>query len=182
MLSQKIKADYIALEIDPGAATQCKENFTAARFTNRKECLLTDAKNFSSAEKFDVIISNPPFYENELASPDEKVNKARHDSSFLLSDLADCISRNSHQDSVAAVLVPAYRKVNLDEQMNRIGFLPAISMHVKQTPKHAPFRSMLLYKKLVGSVKDDEMLIKNEDGSYSDLFVDLLKNYYQQFA
>ncbi len=49
---------------------------------------------------------------------------------------------------------------------------------VRQTPQHAPFRSMLLFGKSNADTTEDDMCIKTEGNAYSDVFINLLTEYY----
>jgi tRNA1Val (adenine37-N6)-methyltransferase len=79
MIAQKnssVKIDSI--EIDKEAAEQALENVNASSWKERINVIHADAKDFAFTKKYDLIVSNPPFYENELKSPDEKKNMAHH--------------------------------------------------------------------------------------------------------
>ena len=94
MLAQKnpqIKID--AVEVDKDAFEQAKKNIAESPWANRIKVYHADIKVFGSAKKYDVIISNPPFYENELKGNDEKKNIAHHNDGLLLPELLKIIKR-----------------------------------------------------------------------------------------
>ena len=72
MFAQKnANAIIDAIEIEENAFDQAKENFLISKWSDRLNIFHTDAKDFVSEKKYDLIISNPPFYENELQSTEK---------------------------------------------------------------------------------------------------------------
>src|SRR3954454_12954512 len=79
MYSQKNPSSNIdAIEIDEDAYAQSKENVEASPFAERINLIHDDVKRFTFSKKYDCIISNPPFYEKEIRSGNEKKNIAHH--------------------------------------------------------------------------------------------------------
>ncbi len=64
-----------------------KENILNSPWAERINIIHGNAKEFPASQQYDVIVSNPPFYENELKSGNTKKNKAHHDEGLLLDDL-----------------------------------------------------------------------------------------------
>jgi tRNA1Val (adenine37-N6)-methyltransferase len=80
MLAQKTNATIDSVEIDEAAAEQAQENANASLWKDRIFVMPGDAKDmaYTFCKNFDIIISNPPFYENELTSSDHQKNLAHH--------------------------------------------------------------------------------------------------------
>ena len=68
-----------------------------------------DAKEFLFKKKYDLIISNPPFYENELKGDNSKKNMAHHNEGLLLDDLLTVIKNNLADNGVFFLLLPYKR-------------------------------------------------------------------------
>ncbi len=79
------KAMIEAIEIDEGSAEDAMENFSNSPWNNRMKMHLGDFLKIITSEKFDLIISNPPYFTHSLRSPDPVRNAARHDD-YLPSD------------------------------------------------------------------------------------------------
>ena len=92
MLAQRSSAHIIALEIDPLAARQAEENIMESPWQERMEVICLDFNVYTSKEKFDVIVSNPPFFIDSLTSPVESRTAARHNYSLPYSDLLQGVS------------------------------------------------------------------------------------------
>ena len=72
MIAQRNDCFIDAIEIDEAAAKQAKENVAASPWKDRIEVHQINALHHSYQQLYDVIVSNPPFYENELESPHTK--------------------------------------------------------------------------------------------------------------
>ena len=88
MIAQKNQETGITgVEIDEDAGKQAKENINASPWKARIDILEGDVKNHDFPEKFDLIISNPPFYENEIRSATDSKNVAHHSENLSLKEL-----------------------------------------------------------------------------------------------
>src|SRR4051812_5902465 len=104
MFAQKNLQSIIdAVEIDEAAAQQARENFEASPWKERLQIYSTSIKLFISEKKYDLIISNPPFFENDLKSDDSKRNLALHSSQLSLEELLDAITKHLKEDGLFAV-------------------------------------------------------------------------------
>ncbi|MDP4263910.1 MAG: methyltransferase, partial [Bacteroidota bacterium] len=78
MIAQQCDALIDAIEIDKVAAGQAEENVTSSPWKEKIRITQGDIKYFakSSSSRYDIVICNPPFYENELVSPSHEKNIA----------------------------------------------------------------------------------------------------------
>jgi tRNA1Val (adenine37-N6)-methyltransferase len=74
-----------AIEIDQGSAEDARDNFAQSPWSNRLKIHLGDFLKITTSEKFDLIISNPPYFTHSLRAADPIRNAARHDD-YLPSD------------------------------------------------------------------------------------------------
>ena len=85
MMAQRSSAECIdAIEIDEDAFEQCVENFEASPWADRLFCYHASLDEFlvEVDDKYDLIISNPPFYSEEFSSGDSARDQARRNSSL----------------------------------------------------------------------------------------------------
>lgn len=178
MLAQKSPAKIDAVEIDENSFLQSKENFEKSQWDIRLKAFQADIKNWEPAKKYDLIICNPPFYENDLRSFNQKKNMAKHNDALTLKDLIPLIKFNIADNGNFAVLLPFHRivlfkKLALENDLYLIG-----ELLVKQTPKHNWFRGILLFGTQKASKNSNILCIKDESGNYTKEFIFLLKDYY----
>ena len=177
-LAQKTTVEIDAIEIDTAAFEQAQENVIQSPWKEKITAHNIDIANFDSAKKYGYIISNPPFFENDLVSDDTKKNAAKHDSTLTLQELLNNIERLLAAEGFFAVLLPYHRTVYFEEQAGKLHFFLTKKILVKQTPKHNYFRSILIFTREKINAQTEEIIIKNETGNYSERFTELLKEYY----
>lgn len=106
MMAQRFpQASIFGLEIEPEAAKQAEENVSRSPFAERVNIEHCDFFTWNTAERFDLIVSNPPFYEYAHPSRSSERDLARHGTSFRLqSFLSSAASLLSERGSVAVII------------------------------------------------------------------------------
>ena len=178
LAQQNILAMIDAVEIDKAAAQQALSNIDNSIYKNNITVYNSPIQNFESKKLYDFIISNPPFFENDLKS--EKVNKnvALHSTALSLKELICSIKSNLDSYGYFAVLLPTHR-VEYFKTL-ALDFNLIFETNVKQTEQHAVFRVMLMYEHSQSkTLKQGEIFIKHKNSNnYSPEFIQLLEPYY----
>ena len=80
MLAQRSEAMITGIDIDQSAALQANENVQTSPWSNRIGIFEKSLQNFAfnSTERFDLIVSNPPYFVNSTKTPAENRTAARH--------------------------------------------------------------------------------------------------------
>jgi len=180
ILSQEIDCSIDAIEIDEAAAKQAANNFSATSFGSNIKTITTDITNWDSNNRYDCIITNPPFFENDLLSTDSKRNLALHSTALNLKELASIIEKKITPDGIAAILLPFHRKESMIQLAQEKGLLLFANADIKQTPTHPHFRTFLAFSKKAKTLQSEEIIIQ-DNRVYTERFINLLKNYYLAF-
>ena len=106
MVAQKSKVKIEAVEIDGEASLQAAENVEGSPWKEKIVVTCGDILLFQPATGYDAIISNPPFYEKELASQKQEKNLAHHSSHLSLSQLLASIQRLLTSEGIFFLLLP----------------------------------------------------------------------------
>ena len=78
MLAQRnSNAEILAIDIDKNAVKLAEKNFRNSSFSERLRILNQDFKNFNGEEKFDLIVSNPPYFEENNSEKDVVARQKR---------------------------------------------------------------------------------------------------------
>ena len=179
LLAQKTDANIDAIEIDTAAAMQAEQNFKNSPWSDRLRVFNTDVLQYQTGKKYDCIIANPPFFEDDLHSPDERKNKARHDVSLSLDQLVKVIDEHLATDGFFAVLLPFHRadKFIAVAEKNQLYLLKELKL--QHTKKHPMFRAVLYFtRRKPIHIAEETLAIKDIDGNYTMAFKTLLKDYY----
>ncbi len=178
MLAQKSVGKIDAVEIDEGAFEQAKENINATRWSESITIHHGSIVNFESLKKYDLIISNPPFYENQLKSEDKHRNVALHATTLSYFELVTAIKKNLAPNGIAGILLPYQCINNFDETLLNQKLFIVEKLNVAHSASHPFFRSLLLISNKENELWEDALSIKNADKEYSTEFKKLLKDYY----
>jgi tRNA1Val (adenine37-N6)-methyltransferase len=144
MLAQKNSvAEIIGVEIDEEAMKQAKENINTSPWKDRINMLEGDVKDHNFPEKFDLIISNPPFYENEIRSATDSKNVAHHSENLTLKELPDIIKSNLNSDGNFFLLLPYKRNEEIKKLFKDHQLHISKMLFVRQSVKHDYFRIFL---------------------------------------
>lgn len=178
MLAQKnITAIIDAVELDDDAAAQAKQNFAESKYANQIILHHADIKQFSAIKKYDLIICNPPFYEDDLKSAGEKRNKALHSTALLQNELIIIAENLLNKKGIVAVLLPAKRTAGFLNIAIHHGLHCRKNYAVKQTENHSTFRNIVFLSKEKTEPASEEIIIKNGE-KYGSRFIELLQDYY----
>jgi len=180
MIAQKNNTINIdAIEIDEKAYQQATENILASPWKENIYTLNGDICNFSSRKKYDAIISNPPFYENELQSPDSLKNKAHHSSMLTLQQLFSITFNLLSDKGSFFFLLPYKRNEEADKLLSANNLFIREKVLVKQSQQHSYFRVLIKgSKQEIDSIPEREIAICTTPPHYSHEFISLLKDYY----
>ena len=182
MFAQKNSATFIdAIEIDKDASEQARENVSASPWKDSIHIINADARTFPFEKKYDLIISNPPFYENEIRSGTDNKNIAHHSDELTLKEVLLIIQSNLSANGDFFLLLPYKRNEEIKKLFkDNLLHIDKI-LFVRQSVKHDYFRIILkgkLNQKENKETELDEISIWNEKQQYSSEFVSLLKDFY----
>lgn len=170
-----------AIEIDEDTSIQAKENADALSFKNNINIIHADTRAYPFQHKYDLIICNPPFYENELRSGNTKKNIAHHNEGLLMEDLLPIIKNNLNTNGSFFLLMPFKRAEEIKKLLAKHNLDLLEMIFVKQSFQHDYFRIILmgqLNSEKTTSSEFKEMSIWDENRQYTTDFAELLKSYY----
>ncbi|MEQ1623830.1 MAG: methyltransferase, partial [Sediminibacterium sp.] len=180
ILAQKTNANIDAVELETAAAQQAKENFEASPFANKLTVVQADINQWQTEQPYQLVFSNPPFYEKDLASPYAKRNLALHSSALTLEALFLAMNRLVEPSGQMSMILPWHRREAAISHALRLGWNLNAEASVYQTEKHKAFRSFLLFSQTAKTPFANEIIIK-QNGVYTKAFTALLKDYYLAF-
>jgi tRNA1Val (adenine37-N6)-methyltransferase len=174
MMAQRFSETTIdAIEIDESAFQQASQNFSNSKFAEQLNCSLNSIQNFAENcnKKYDAIVCNPPYFQGDLSSVNEKINVAKHSTALTLTELNNVLDGLLGDDGKAFLILPIHRVDELKLNIEHIVFVQD-SIHTKCK------RVLVKLSKSKTNLTEEILLIKNESGVYSNQFVELLQPYY----
>jgi tRNA1Val (adenine37-N6)-methyltransferase len=181
MYAQKnLNAKIDAVEIDEAAAGQAAENFDSSPWKERLNVYNNSIQQFAKSinKKYDVIICNPPFYENDLKSENKQRNLALHSDALNLEELISIVDVLLEKNGNFFCLLPYHRTKYFEELLVKNKLCVKEKVFIKQTPRRNYFRSMFWIDRNAKNFNQSEIIIMDDKNEYSDAFKDLLTDYY----
>jgi tRNA1Val (adenine37-N6)-methyltransferase len=179
MLAQQIPAEIDAVEIDPQAVMDASLNFSSSPWQASIHLHHTDLKDFAAPTAYyQGIICNPPFFTNDLKSPDEKKNTAKHEINLPLRLIIEKSAEWLAPGGQIALLLPAYRAQTVEDVFEEANWFIAEKAAIHQSNRHDVFRQFYLLQREPTLCKLDRIVIKESQTDYSEEAARLLKPYY----
>jgi tRNA1Val (adenine37-N6)-methyltransferase len=181
MLAQKIPAAIDAIELDKNTYEQAKENIAISPWASRINIIHADARSYHYVKTYDLIISNPPFYEKEIKASDEKKNLAHHSEELTLKDLLSIIKTNLSSNGKFFLLLPYKRNREVSNLFKQHDIHLDKVIFVRQSHTHDFFRIIIegkMNREEMTETAIDEISIWDEEKEYTAEFTELLKEYY----
>lgn len=166
-----------AVEIDQPAAEQAGANFKASPWQTQLQVIRGSIQDYHPGLQYDLVFSNPPFFEQDLKSNDNKRNLALHSEELKLEELAAAANRLLTADGSFAVLLPYLRFVAFVAMAKENNLFLKETVLVKQSLQHDYFRVMLLFGRNAAEPITSDLIIREAD-AYSADFTRLLYPYY----
>lgn len=182
MLAQRCKADQIdALEIDADAYEQCVENFENSPWNDRLFCFHTSLDDFMEElqdETYDLIVSNPPFYAEEVSSGNDSRDRARQNQSLPFEDLCEAAGLLLTEHGLFAVVIPKKEEERFVQLAAENELYPSKITRVKGTPESEIKRSLLAFGRNTTIVPEiNELTIETVRHQYTDAYKKLLEDF-----
>lgn len=178
MLAQRGAGSLVAVELDEHAAEQARENAAGSPFADRIKVIQSDILHFSSDKRFDLIVSNPPYFDLSLQSPDRKRTLARHTDTLSYDALIEKSAQLLVEGGCISLVVPSELEQKLDQIAGDNQLFAIHKTFVLPKPDVAPKRLLVSFSNVEGSQITDQLVVELARHHYSDEFVSLTKDFY----
>lgn len=178
-----------AIDIDEPSASEAKANFEQSPWAENLSAhnlslddfaaRLSALKEEGQDIRYDLIFSNPPYFEDSLTAPDERKSTARHTSDGLsYRDIFEFAKEYLTPDGRVSLVLPADQDVSLSRYARMSGFHLFRILRIRTVPRKAPSRIIVEFsRRRVESVGDSTLTIQNE-GQYTQEYLSLMKDFY----
>ena len=169
-----------AVEMDTASFEEASANFSDSPFTGRLHTFLTDIQDFvpEKEKRYDLLISNPPFFINDYRPGQSQRKLARHTDTLRYEQLIAVALRLMKPEGRFSLVLP-YREskvfLKLAEQS---GLYLQQQMLIFPKPCSEPNRINLLFGLHPVILKTEKFIIRNEEGTFTKQYIDMVKNYY----
>lgn len=182
MLAQRTDDSVIidAVELDATAAEQAQENIAQSPWAHRVTVHCEDVLQWVPRQtvRFDLIISNPPYYEQGVECATPQREQARYtttlDHQTLLANATECIT----EEGFFCVVLPEHIGNTFTQQALSMGWHLRLRTDVAETEARLPHRVLLAFSPQAGECFSDRMVIRGPDQRYSESYTALTQAFY----
>ena len=171
-----------AIDIDEPSASEAAANFAHSPWTDVLQAHNMSLDKFAQAfpdRKYDLIFSNPPYFEDSLTAPDERKSTARHTSDGLsYRDIFEFARTHLNESGRVSLVLPSDQEVALCRYGRMCGLHLFRIVRIRTVPRKAPSRIVAEFsRQRVGTVADELITIQNE-GKYTQEYLSLTHDFY----
>ncbi len=178
MLAQRSAAHITAIEIEPDAVKQSRLNFSNSPWADKLECIEGAVQQYNPHSKFNLIVTNPPFFSNALKAPEKQRNAARHNDTLPPEGLLYAVDKLLAPDGIFSFILPVREAENL--------VTLAISQHLYLNRRclvfskegKQPNRFMGELSRFQSTLHEEQLTIRTGDGKYSKEYRNLTEPFY----
>jgi tRNA1Val (adenine37-N6)-methyltransferase len=180
MLAQRsVDAEIVGIDISHEAVEEARDNFSRSPWAKRLSALYGDVCSFESADRFDHVVSNPPYFVDSLHSPDKLRTMARHTSSLKFEDLVASAVRLLKPEGRLSVILPTECAMQFRfAAFGRLWLSRQTDVVTKEgdTPRRTLMEFCLTDKPLMPTVTN--LIMRHRDSSYTEEYRKLTEDFY----
>jgi len=180
LAAARSKAIVDAVELDEASFKEAFQNFSNVPFNNRMNAIHDDFNYFAtnSDQKYDLIISNPPFFINDMRSKEQKRNNARHGDRLNYEGLCKGTSALLNKDGRFCLVLP------YEESKIFIQIAAKYNLYVNRQLLIVPKRGLQpnrinleLSTRITPDILSDEFIIRESDYRFTEQYILFFKDY-----
>ena len=199
MAGQNVPIHIDAIDIDEPSATEAASNFRNSPWSDILHAHHVSLDEFSTqiAESgvnigsghdadpsdfrkgYDLIFSNPPYFDNALQAPEERRNAARHTATGLsYREILDFAAEHLTSTGRVAMVLPVYTEHDLTRHARMSGLHLHKITRIRTVPRKAPSRIVAEFSRQRTTSPADTILTIQDGGQYTREYLDLMHEFY----
>lgn len=181
MMAQRYTdATIDAVEIDHDAALQAYENVSNTEFANRIKIVETAIQHYSTQDKYNAIVSNPPFFIDSLLNPNAQRSTARHACALKYCELFATVKALLDTDGEFSAIIPTECLQTFIAEAYKAGLAMSRQCAVRTTPRKQPKRHLVAFHHADYKCEREmeEVCLQDIDGSRSEWYAQLTADFY----
>lgn len=180
-MAQRSQAELIdAIEIEENAYEQCVENFENSPWNDRLFCYHASLEEFTEEidESYDLIVSNPPFYDEDFTSVEATRNTARFTEALPFSELIKNVAKLLSEKGNFSLIIPHKNQEEVLQLAKEAGlYLQKITL-VQGNADTPVKRNLLQFGFTEVALEKTQLVIEKERHQYTQEYKDLVKAFY----
>jgi tRNA1Val (adenine37-N6)-methyltransferase len=179
MMAQRTQVAIDAVEIETSTYEQARGNVAQSDFSAQIRVHHSAIQVFESSFRYDLIVSNPPFYQQDLPSTNPARNVALHAQTLSLIDLISSILRLLSPSGRSVVLLPVPQMQQFVNEAKRRGLYACQLFDIQNFDRVPAFRQICTFGfEPTTDIPTQKLVIYDENRAYTPAFKALLSPYY----
>ncbi|MDD2411550.1 MAG: methyltransferase [Bacteroidales bacterium] len=168
MLAQRFQAKITAVEIDTRSAKQALDNISTSPWKKKIEVVQGDIRILNLSKKFDLIVSNPPYFQNDLRPDSSSKNQARHSETLTFDELCQTSSAHLAENGHLWIILPPRGFEQFSNKASKHSFYCTKQIDIFPSIQHSRTLIVSKWGKEKESMKKSRFHLRNINGTYSD--------------
>ena len=180
MLAQKSTGEIDAVDIDESAYHQAKENFNRSAWRDRIHVFHQSFQEFSerSTKKYDLVVSNPPYFHHASKPCEEARMNARHNNQLSFDELICGVKKILADDGRFCVILPCKEGLEFMNLTQSKSLFCHEMIRVKTKADKNEKRLMMEFSFQFRQINDQEIIIQEEDSRFTHEYVEMTREYF----
>lgn len=174
--------DIMAIDIDEPSASEASDNFVRSPWASCLNAGNVSFDDFAGSlpadHRYDLVFSNPPYFESSLRAPDERRRNARHSETLSYRDLVDFSAEYLNDRGRLSVILPSDMEVDLMRYARMNGLFAFRTVRISTVPGRTPRRIVAEFSRERKDRPAEESLTIQEKGRYTVQYTDLTSPFY----
>ena len=182
MLAQRCNAEIVAIEPDYESFNQCLENVGNCRWKERIRVENTTLQDYKSDQKFDLAVTNPPYFSDSLKNPDPRKSSSRHNDSLTNSELLENVARLIGEKGRLQLIMPYVEGNIFIAEASSYGLYCNSILKIRPLPASEIRRMILTFNRQ--KIRTAEKFLTIENGKrheFTEEYINLTKDFYLKF-
>lgn len=182
MLAQRTYDAVIdAVEIDAPGCLDAQMNFEISPWNDRLNLFGSSFQDFaeSAHNKYDLIVSNPPFFSGSLKNSCQRKATARHNGELSQEDIIAGVLQLLADDGTFSLILPVADYEDFRGKASRAGLFESRRLEVRPTPGKPVKRVLSVWgRSLPDKLATEEMVLELSRHQYSEFYKTLTADFY----
>jgi len=179
MLAQRYPEALIhAVEIDEQASTTAGRNFESSVFKKQLSVHNLAIEQYSNSAKFDLIVTNPPFFVNDYKNAEPKKEIARHASRTFFAELIKKVDELLSEDGCFWFVLPIRQSEEVVKRGVELGLFAKKVIKLQSDITKPEFRRIVCLARKSRDIVEEDFMIYESEKTYTKAYEWLLKDFF----
>jgi tRNA1Val (adenine37-N6)-methyltransferase len=183
MLAQRCDAEITAIEPDQGSFVQSCENVSQCPWSDRIEVIHSNLQNFDQEKvKFDLIVTNPPYFSDSLKNPDPRKSDARHTDSLNTNEILKGVLKFLKEEGSLQLILPYVEGNIFIAEASNYGLYCNSILKIRPLPTSEIRRLILKFSKIQKKLSESFLTIEHgKRHEFTEEYINLTRDFYLKF-